>query len=719
MISRDEFVNNLLEKTEQIDNQDLLDFFSNLNWEKEIIFSNIYDLTFSKPLTEIKEQTLNWLLIAFIGSEKDWLENRWISEQIQEIIPDTTRLFKNMEKLIIKPNIEDSKIEFEENYADKEPLKTMRNSQVTLFELLTTENWQKEFAKKYLISNIEWKLKNFSNELFFIKNFLNTIEISGYNIEENKIHVNITNNTDMFILWTIRNHIKPLEIINDSNVEINNVEKIWADFNDFIKNYFSRCLHESWMTNILNHCKVIEISLNPRRIELGISNKNMCEKIDEQLSNSKVRQFFPNFNIFYRIENVDIKDNTENTFIATQPKSLNTNCPVSKKIDETKTIDNFYSLEEHQVQSIIELIKEWKNIAIYWPIGSWKTHFAQALKNIFKSEKNVVYTTWEKFCSVFWDLARNYKWENIQNKDKNKNNFLDTFGGINILIIDWIDALWWETRWSTQNILKQILTKNPEMRLIITSKKIFNEIPRTKKHKTADGAVWYESSSLLEEIPNLNLAILQSSEKDRSKKIIENQRKLFLEKKNDLFLPRELPVGVVNFLSRKINPSIYGQIFESIKLNLGKDFSCDNIFKIIQNLVSEKIRPEPEEIIEIIVDSFANNWDMISKYINLETDITLRSKKDIEERLNSDRKNNHLKNILVSFCVFFIKQSFPKKTFSEIWIYFGNRKDCSKLYNDAFEILSNRKSLNSIFEWNIKDFLLKTYGVDWQQISIF
>jgi hypothetical protein len=124
--------------------------------------------------------------------------------------------------------------------------------------------------------------------------------------------------------------------------------------------------------------------------------------------------------------------------------------------------------------------------------------------------------------------------------------------------------------------------------------------------------------------------MLQPPAKEKSEKIIQDQWKRFLNKKNDLFLPMELPVGVVNFLAKKVNPSLYEQIFESIKLNSSSNFSCEELFKIIQNLVSEKIRPEPEEIIEIIIDSFANNGKDISKHIALGTDITLWDKKEIE-----------------------------------------------------------------------------------------
>lgn len=168
------------------------------------------------------------------------------------------------------------------------------------------------------------------------------------------------------------------------------------------------------------------------------------------------------------------------------------------------------------------------------------------------------------------------------------------------------------------------------MRLVITSKMEIKNIPWKKKHKSADGAVGFESSNLFQEIKNLNLVMLQSPAKENSEKIIQDQWKRFLNKKNDLFLPMELPVGVVNFLSKKINPSLYEQIFESIKLNSSSNFSCEELFKIIQSLVSEKIRPDPEEIIEIIIDSFANNGKDISKHIALGTDITLWEKKEIE-----------------------------------------------------------------------------------------
>jgi hypothetical protein len=103
----------------------------------------------------------------------------------------------------------------------------------------------------------------------------------------------------------------------------------------------------------------------------------------------------------------------------------------------------------------------------------------------------------------------------------------------------------------------------------------------------------------------------------------------------------------------------------------------------------------------------------------LGTDITLWDKKEIEWRFYSELKDDHLKKTMISFCVFFIKQSYPKKIFTEIWSYFWNRKDCSKLYNEAFEILTSRRPLINVFEGNIREFLLKTYWVGWQQISIF
>lgn len=721
-ISRDEFVKTLIEKAEQLENTNVSEFFANLNWEKEQIFWNIYDAAFSKKLCDVREKILNWILIAFIWSESEEPENKRLIDEITDIIPETKQLFTKVSHLLKQPTVENPKLQFEENYTDMQIFKEVKNSQISLFELFATENWQKELAKKHVISNLKRKLKPNEFEFEFAEKILQRNQILHYDMKENKIYVDINSISDRFVLRTLRNHLKPIEIVNNAN-SLNNVENldiIEPDFDLFIKNYFAKCVTESWMTSLLRDCKINKISMINRHIEFSIPSADMFEKIDDQLRDRvRLKTFFPTFSFSYCLENSVDKTSNEIEAIKVSPKIIKINSPVNIQIDETKTLDNFHSLEKNKIQWIIDLIKEGKSIAIAGSTGSGKTHLAQALKNNLKSDLNTAYTTWEKFCNVFRGLAKNYE----SGKDKNKNNvrniFLDSFDWIDLLIIDWIEALWWETKGPTQNILKQILNKNPDMRLVITSKTGINNIKRTKKHKTMDGAVGYESSSIFQEIKNLNLIMLTSPQKEKSEKIIEDQWINFLRKKNDLFLPRELPVGVVNFLSRKVNPSLYEQIFESIKLNLSNDFSCDEVFRTIQNLVSEKIKPEPEEIIEIIIDSFVNNGKDIAKYIALGTDITLWDKTELKERLFSEMKDDHLKNVMISLCIFFIKQSYPKKTFTEISNFFWNRKDCSKLYSGAFELLTNRKGLLKLFENNIKNFLLKTYWVDWEQISMF
>lgn len=784
-ISRDEFIKTLIKKTEQLENTDVSEFFADLNWEKEQLFGNIYDITFSKKLCEVKENILNWLLIAFIWSEKDELMNKRISTQIQDIVPETEMLFQNIRNLLKQPDVQNPKIDFEENYMNRKYMKSIKDSQISLFDLFATEDWKKEIAQKQIIYLLKNKVSE--EEFLFIEKILKKMRILSYDIEWNQIIVDVTNYLEGFILWNIRYHIKPLELKNNPNkntlseirnlndfisleldfkndqlevIDINHdtkeilikqnyqfngvkygnieskykqiehkqypddkfkIKDISTDLIWFVKKYFESFLIKSNLSSLMTYCYIKDISFKTRNIIFGLTNKDLYEKTEQQFIKNKIWLFFPGFQFCYYIDNVSDKTKTEerDENKKNKTKLMDINSPISIKTDETKTLDNFYALDKNQIQWIVDIIKNGGNIAINGSTGSGKTHLTHALKNILKSELNTVYTTWEKFCNVFRGLARNYKWENNK-PNNNRNSFTDSFEWIDVLIIDWIEHLWWETRGSTQNILKKILNKNPDMRLIITSKTGINNIPRTKKHKSMDGAVWYEASNILQEIKNLNLVMLQPPEEQKSKKIIENQWIAFLNKKNDLFLPRELPVGVINFLARKINPSLYEQIFESIKLNLSNNFSCEAIFMIIQNLVSEKIRPEPEEIIDIVIDSFLE-WK-IWKYMNLNTDVILFDKKDIMNMLNWPVKTGSFESIVLCLCVFFIKQSYNNKNYTEIWKYFNGRRDCGKLYSDAFKMIVNCKSINKIIEKDIEKFLFKTYwvgGVGGEQISIF
>ena len=131
-----------------------------------------------------------------------------------------------------------------------------------------------------------------------------------------------------------------------------------------------------------------------------------------------------------------------------------------------------------------------------------------------------------------------------------------------------------------------------------------------------------------------------------------------MNKKNNLFLPKELPEWVINLLSRKINPSLYEQIFTSLDLNLSQDYSVSHISAIVQNFVSEKIQPEPDEIINIVINSILDEWNGLSEVIglkNMHIDISLWDKQEILRRLQWPIKADSLESIVVRLAIFFIK----------------------------------------------------------------
>lgn len=504
--------------------------------------------------------------------------------------------------------------------------------------------------------------------------------------------------------------------IQDMNIETTDIEYL-----DILQQNFIQFLRESKIgTQYYTTATVKDFSFLQKSLLLSVPNEQSYFTFDKQLADSELAKskknlYFPAIKFFYCVDSKN-KGNTETK----KEKSLNSkskviNSSVFLPIDKTKNLDTFYSLESRKKEYIIEVIESGKNMAILWNRGLWKTHLLQALANYFTAENmSVLYTTWDKFCSEYRSL-----WKKAKNKDKGDfykeiNSFLDGFDWVDILFLDWIDTLGGRGKTNTQDILKRIILKYPKMKVVFSSKTAFKDIPWMRKKITMDKTVYSEPSTIFDEIFNLNLVVLPELWSDKLFQIAQDQWKDFLNKKNNLFLPKELPRWILHLLAKKINPSLYNQIFESIALNLPEDYSIENISYIIQNFVSEKINPEPNEIIDIVIDSIFNKWNSLFEIMWLSwvgVDIDLWDKNELKSRLQWPIKAESFEWLVVRLCVFYVKQKYPKKSFTDISKYFNWRTNCGTLYNEARDWIFTCKEIDVIIEKEIREYKFNNYWI--------
>ena len=537
-------------------------------------------------------------------------------------------------------------------------------------------------------------------------------------------------------LWERDSSVKFFEIIGDSQKPLFN---LFAPSNgedyDLIKSRpvlqkcFESCL-DGFPSATLQIPQIQAIDLVAKKIILNGYNEQGVKKFDDRLctndvAKAKIRDIFPGLNIEYEVimlpsrkpdqgENrLEKNKNTPKKIWAVRP-------PVALPIDRSKTFENLYTLESKKIQWILELLNAGKHIALTGVSGSGKTHFTQAIANELGSKIHVVYTTWDNFCHKYWNHVR---WL-IEAKNNQANaqwkSFEEQFNTIDLLIIDDIEALWGKGKSSTQYLLQKIVRRHPEMRLIITSKIPFKDIPWMKKTPTEDGPSGSEVSSIFEEIRNLNLIMTTKPEEDISRKVAQTQWELFLQRKGDMFLPKQLPAEILDLLSRRVNQSFYEQIFEAIRMEC-RDFSYssyESIFDIIHNFVSKKIKPDPEEIIDVIIDSLLEEGSELGWLMGLKTkgiDVSLYDKKEIRQRLNgavSFRKSNSLESIVLRLCVYFIRQ-YLNIPFADIWGCFNGKTTCNAIFKDTADRLTdpNAQRIREIIFSKIQDFLNRAYGI--------
>lgn len=728
-ISRDEFVRTLIEGTEQLEDTDVSEFFADLNWEKEAIFWNIYEFAFSKKLNEIKSdqlKKLNWLLTCFLSDDP---VSDWIRRQMSERIKWSDLMIENLSFFSQNYWPENLKMDFEENYIDREQFRSIQNAKASLFEIFTMENRKKKLARVQILS----LLKNKTNRqtLEIVSKLLNRIDILEYDIKKGTVIMSVTNVVDRAILRNIYKHTYPIKLTNSTNeITLENTNMLKKDeYLPFFHDIFEKIIKQAQIDTSWIPYKLSDISFEKKEITIDIPDKLSYERLDRELKKNSIAKkdisvfFFaediPDFTMTYNIlPNETPKEYDKKKTIVEKRIVKPVNSKISIPVDKTKTFDDFITLSPEKIKEVLELLKNGSNIAIYGAQWTWKTHLTQAIANNIGMGCNIVYTTWNKFFQEYMDFNKKIR-EKKTNQNNNFSEFLDSFNGIDILIIDWIEVLWW-SRVKTQSTLKKISNRYPDMKFILTSSQQFKDIAWNKEKITKDRTSYTEKSNLFREIKDLKLVMLQNFPKDKVRDLVESQRKNFSTKNSDL--PIQLPLWVVNFLSKKVSPSLYPQIFESIQFNIQNDFSCINIFKIIMMFVSEKIRPEPEEIIDMIInltlkDGKINGINREGMWI----DIHGFEKREIRTRLNisGNIKPDSLEWIVLRLCVYTIKMKFPEKSYDDIWMLFNDRKDCSRLYSEADERLKVNKWLRNNIYTEIHNFLSTNYGLNEQQISIF
>ena len=219
-----------------------------------------------------------------------------------------------------------------------------------------------------------------------------------------------------------------------------NLDNIWNEFLNKIKEKISPMLYETWFseTKLIglndNIAKVL-VPMHVHKKHLKENYHDLVEEIFSDVSGS-------NFQFEYLIEE-EIENNIElDTDEVGVPANFNTNSNLKMQY----TFDNFVVGASNKFAKATSLAVAEKPGNMYNPLfiysnsGLGKTHLMHAIGNyiISNSKKNVLYVTCEQFVNDFTDLYRKNKTDNnIDNVKRFKQKYRD----IDVLMIDDIQYL--------------------------------------------------------------------------------------------------------------------------------------------------------------------------------------------------------------------------------------------------------------------------------------
>ena len=385
---------------------------------------------------------------------------------------------------------------------------------------------------------------------------------------------------------------------------------------------------------------------------------------------------------------------------------------IQEKLDPRYTRDNYQGNQKEQIKSMIE---NRKNIFVWGNDNLGKSHLVQAAIKKLEEEwytRKIVYTNGNRMLNEIQKrAAEDRKDKKNQVKTDRMKEFFAAFDGIDVLVIDDVDALGW-TKVYTQDAINKIYTGR-KTQIIVTS-----NIPpaQIQWHNRIGLKEWgsdYTPISLMEKFLPV-LVEIQPVDALTRKKIAKDMR----DKKSEpnLFMTPEISSWVVEFMAEHVSPKIYQQVIESIMINIQWDETdiSKKIYEIIENITGKTIIPEKDKIVDVIIEEF--NLDDIKKYINKESLSWWIVGNIDRQRIYNDKRvrADSIEWAVLRACIYFIKKYYPKESLESIGEKF-NRTNASSLYNEAKEWLKQERKLEEFLDNQIKWALKKKY---WLQHNI-
>lgn len=219
-----------------------------------------------------------------------------------------------------------------------------------------------------------------------------------------------------------------------------NLDNIWGEFLNKIKDKISPMLYETWFSET----KLIDLNENTAKVlvPMHVHKKHLKENYHDLVEEIFSEVSGSNFQFEYFIED-EINNNIE---IDTDEVGVPANFNINSNLKAQYTFDNFVVGSSNKFAKATALAVAEKPGNMYNPLfiygnsGLGKTHLMHAIGNyiIKNSKKNVLYVTCEQFVNDFTDLYRKNKSDN--NIDSIK-RFKQKYRDIDVLMIDDIQYL--------------------------------------------------------------------------------------------------------------------------------------------------------------------------------------------------------------------------------------------------------------------------------------
>ncbi|NOZ44632.1 MAG: hypothetical protein GXP45_05870 [bacterium] len=168
--------------------------------------------------------------------------------------------------------------------------------------------------------------------------------------------------------------------------------------------------------------------------------------------------------------------------------------------------------------------------------------------------------------------------------------------------------------------------------------------------------------------------------------------------------------ALIQFVAESNIPlSAFEAIFRSININIDNQ-DHQSAFDIVKKMTGHEIKAQVQEIMQIMIQTFQS--EKIKSLINFQKLGGQPNIKQTQELnyIKGEKLSSYSEGILLRACIYFIKEQYPNKNFSEINKLF-HKHNSSSLYKEIKEYFQENKALYQYLNQRIKDFLQHKYAL--------